>query len=52
MKTIEFWVSLDLAGCRVEEEMDIEEDMTEEEIEKLVHEEVIGHVDWGWRDKK
>lgn len=48
MKRIIWHVSMGLQGCKREDELDVEDDATDEQIEAIVREQVYEQIDWGW----
>ena len=43
--------SMGLAGCRIEDEIVVEDDATAEDIEDAVREWALGHFEW-WSDAR
>lgn len=48
MKKIEWYINTGFAGCTHEGEFEVEDNATDDEIEKLVKEEVFNYIDWYW----
>ena len=48
MKKVKWFISLGLVGCIIEDEFEVEDDTTEEEIEELAGEVAFSVIDWGW----
>lgn len=49
---IKVFVSLGLVGCRVEDEIEIEDDLSDLDIEEVVREWKDEQVEWSWRRKE
>lgn len=47
MKTIHWYVSIGLAGCRQRDSFEIEENATEEEIEEAIRSIAFDYIEWG-----
>ncbi len=43
---IKVGVSMGLQGCKIEDEIDVEDDATEEEIEAEAREWAFDHIEW------
>lgn len=50
MIRIKVGVSIGLQGCKIEDEIEVEDEASVEEVEEVVREWALGHVDW-WYDK-
>lgn len=50
MRHINVYVSMGLSGCRIEEDIEVEDDATEEEIESQVSEWALDKVEW-WHEE-
>lgn len=48
MRTIKWHLFLNLAGCDLEGEFEVNDNATEEEIEEEVKEEVFNFIEWNW----
>lgn len=48
--TVKAGVSLGLQGCKIEDDLEIEDGSTEQEIEEFVREWALQHVEW-WHEK-
>ena len=46
---IKVYVTIGLVGCRREVELDIEDDMTDDEIEELARDTMFEIIEWGWK---
>lgn len=50
MRKIKAYLDTGFAGCRIEEEFEIENDATQEQIEEEAREAVFNSIDWGWHE--
>lgn len=50
MRKIKAYLDTGFAGCRIEEEFEIEDDATQEQIEEEAREAVFNSIDWGWHE--
>ena len=50
MKTIKWSLSIGLVGCKIEDEFEIEDYATEEEINEAVWEAVGDRLEWNWEE--
>lgn len=50
MRRIKVGISMRLQGCEIEEEIEVEDDATEEDIEEQVREWAFGNVEW-WHEE-
>ena len=48
MKKITVYVTLGLVGCKKEETIEVEADMSEEEIDEYTREVMFNMMEWGW----
>ena len=48
MKTIEVTVSIGLVGCKRSSTIEVEDDMTDDEIEEEAREAMFNLIEWGW----
>lgn len=46
---VEVYVSVGLVGCRRKVVVEVEDDMTDEEIEEAATETLHSMIEWGWR---
>lgn len=45
---IRFWVSTDIVGSTVEDEIELEDNLSEDEIYDEAYDAVMDHVEWGY----
>ena len=50
MRKIKAYLDTGSAGCRIEEEFEVENDATQEQIEEEAREAVFNSIDWGWHE--
>ena len=50
MRKIKAYLETGFAGCRIEEEFEVENDATQEQIEEEAREAVFNSIDWGWHE--
>lgn len=50
MRKIKAYLDAGFAGCRIEEEFEVEDDATQEQIEEEAREAVFNSIDWGWHE--
>lgn len=50
MRKIKAYLDTGFAGCRIEEEFEVENDATQEQIEEEAREAVFNSIDWGWHE--
>lgn len=50
MKRIKVGVSLGLQGCEITDEIEIEDDVSANEVEAEVREWALQHVEWWWSE--
>lgn len=50
MRKIKAYLETGFAGCRIEEEFEVEDDATQEQIEEEAREAVFNSIDWGWHE--
>lgn len=50
MRKIKAYLDTRFAGCRIEEEFEVEDDATQEQIEEEAREAVFNSIDWGWHE--
>jgi hypothetical protein len=48
VKTIEVTVSIGLVGCKRSSTIEVEDDMTDDEIEEEAREAMFNLIEWGW----
>lgn len=48
MKQIKVTVTLGLVGCKREEIIEVEADLSEEEISEIAEETLFSMIEWGW----
>lgn len=48
MRKIKVYLETGFAGCRIEEEIEVEDDATDAEVEDLAREAIFDRIDWGW----
>ncbi len=48
MRKIKVYLETGFAGCRIEEEIEVEDDATDDQVEEQAHEAIFDRVDWGW----
>lgn len=46
MRKIKVGMSMNLTGCRVEDEIEVEDDATPEQVEEELREWAMGHIDY------
>jgi hypothetical protein len=51
MKTIKWHLSIGYAGTDQEDEFEVEDDATDEEIEEMAKDAAFDCIDWGWEVK-
>jgi hypothetical protein len=51
MKTIVVKASTGYVGCQIETEIQVEDDVTEEEINKLAFDAMLEEIEWYWIEK-
>lgn len=51
MRTIKIWLTIGYPGADRKWEVEIEDNMTTEEIEDLVREEAHEYIEYGWNEK-
>lgn len=51
MRTIKWRISIGLVGCHKEGEFEVEENVSEDEIEQIAREEAFECIDWNWEEK-
>lgn len=47
MRKIRAYLNTDLAGCTIEEEFEVDNNASEDEIEEMAKEAMFDHIDWG-----
>lgn len=47
-KKIEWSLSIGLVGCRVTGEFEVTNDLLDSELEEMVRDEVMNHVEWNY----
>lgn len=52
MKKIKVWLNTGFAGCVHENEFEVDDDATEEEIEEMAKEIAFNDIDWGWSESE
>lgn len=50
MRKIKAYLDTGFAGCRIEEEFEVEDDATQQQIEEEAREAVFDSIDWGWHE--
>lgn len=50
MRKVKAYLDTGFAGCRIEEEFEVEDDATQEQIEEEAREAVFNSIDWGWHE--
>lgn len=50
MRKIRWQMSIGLVGCRREGEMEVEDDMSDDEIHEMVWDEATQHLETNWED--
>ena len=50
MRKIKAYLDTGFAGCRIEEEFEVEDDATQQQIEEEAREAVFNSIDWGWHE--
>ena len=50
MRKIKAYLDTGFAGCRIEDEFEVENDATQEQIEEEAREAVFNSIDWGWHE--
>lgn len=48
MRKIKVYLETGFAGCRIEEEFEVEDDATDAQLEEQAREAIFDRVDWGW----
>ncbi len=49
MKKVYWWLETGFVGCDHEGYFEVEDNATEEEIDKIAREEAFDNIDWGWK---
>lgn len=52
MRKIKWQCDTGFAGCIHEDEFEVEDDATEEEINEMVEQEVNNYIEWTWWEEK
>lgn len=47
MKKVKWYIALD--GTKEEDEFEVEDNATDEEIEEMAKEAAFNYIDWGWK---
>ena len=50
MRKIRAYLNTDLVGCTFEEEFEVDNNASEDEIEEMAKEALFDHIDWGWNE--
>ena len=50
MRTIRFYIETD--GGTFEDSIEVEDDLTDDEISDIVYDEVLAQIGWGWEEEK
>ena len=50
MRTINFYIATD--GGTFEDSIEVEDDLTDDEISDIVYDEVMAQIGWGWEEEK
>lgn len=50
MRKIKAYLDAGFAGCRIEEEFEVEDDATDAQVEEQAREAIFDRVDWGWHE--
>lgn len=50
MRKIKAYLETGFAGCRIEEEFEVEDDATDAQVEEQAREAIFDRVDWGWHE--
>ena len=51
MKKIKVWLNTGFAGANYEDEFEVEDDATNEEIEEEARDLAFNRIDWGWSEE-
>lgn len=51
MKKITAWLSTGFSCCDIRETVEVEDGMTDDEIEKIAREALFDCIDWGWYEE-
>jgi hypothetical protein len=51
VRTIEWKVSVGVAGCEQEGTIEVDDDATEEDIDAAVSDDMFNVVSWSWKEK-
>lgn len=52
MRKIRVYLNTDLAGCTIEDEFEVDDNASNDEIEEMAKESMFDHIDWGWEEIK
>ena len=52
MKTIEVTVTSGFVGCRKTESFEVDDDVSDEEIEEMAQEVMFNMIEWSWHEVK
>ena len=50
MRKIKAYLETGFVGCRIEEEFEVEDDATQQQIEEEAREALFNSIDWGWHE--
>jgi hypothetical protein len=50
MKTVKWYCSIGLVGCRITGTIEVEADATDDDIDEMIREEVMQRLEWGRAD--
>lgn len=52
MRKIRAYLHTDLAGCTIEDEFEVDDNASNDEIEEIAKDAMFYHIDWGWEEIK
>ncbi len=52
MKKFKAYLDIGFAGCKIEEEFEVEDNATEKEIEEQAREAIFDRIDWGYYESE
>ena len=51
MRKIKYNLSIGFTDASISDEFEVEDDATDEEIEEIAKEYVMGYIDWSWEEQ-
>ena len=52
MRTIKWVLETGVAGCNIEDEFEVDDNTTDEEIDELAKDAVFSNIGWSWYEAK